>query len=157
MKFQRPTRLRCLEDSLQCWLKRACQPCLMAYRERLDVAGTMDKIMRMEDPLAELLAIGIPIWTARPKAKAELIGQTTSPSIDMVEVFENKGRRNVSKEVQALAARYEMDLVRQTTHLVFKHRRTGVMVSVSKTPSDRRALQNIERDMRRASKNKEKK
>lgn len=51
------------------------------------------------------------------------------------------------KELVALMESHGFYLVRKTRHMVWK-RPDGAMVTTSLTPSDRRALQNIERDIR---------
>lgn len=53
----------------------------------------------------------------------------------------------MNKELVALMTRNGFVLVRKTRHMVWK-RPDGAMVTTSLTPSDRRALQNIERDIK---------
>lgn len=52
-------------------------------------------------------------------------------------------------EVEQILKR-EFELVRHKKHRVFRHRETGNIISVAKTPSDRRAYQNIRREVEHA-------
>lgn len=52
--------------------------------------------------------------------------------------------------VARLAASLGFELIRARRHAVWRHQLTGAQVITSSTPSDRRALRNIERDLRRA-------
>ena len=46
--------------------------------------------------------------------------------------------------ISELAASYGYELVRRSKHLIWKHRITGRVVTTARTPSDHRALRNIE-------------
>ena len=46
--------------------------------------------------------------------------------------------------ISELAASYGYELIRRSRHLIWKHRITGRVVTTSRTPSDHRALKNIE-------------
>jgi hypothetical protein len=52
--------------------------------------------------------------------------------------------------VARLAASLGFELIRARRHAVWRHQLTGALVITSSTPSDRQALRNIERDLRRA-------
>jgi hypothetical protein len=52
--------------------------------------------------------------------------------------------------VARLAASLGFELIRRRRHAVWRHQLTGALVITSSTPSDRQALRNIERDLRRA-------
>lgn len=54
----------------------------------------------------------------------------------------------MSKEVMAIAKKHGFVLARQKKHFVFKHP-TGAVFVCGKTSSDRRALDNIDKEMKR--------
>ena len=47
--------------------------------------------------------------------------------------------------IHRLANQFGYELRRQSNHLIWKHQMTGAVVTTSKTPSDWRALRNIEK------------
>jgi len=53
--------------------------------------------------------------------------------------------------ISELAASYGYELVRRSRHLIWQHRITGRLVTTARTPSDHRALKNIEGYFRRNS------
>ena len=52
--------------------------------------------------------------------------------------------------VARLAASLGFELIRARRHAIWRHQLSGVVVITSSTPSDRHAIRNIEREMRRA-------
>jgi hypothetical protein len=53
-------------------------------------------------------------------------------------------------ELLELAAHHGFELIRCRRHWIWRHQATGAVVCTSGSPSDFRALRQIERDMRRA-------
>jgi predicted RNA binding protein YcfA (HicA-like mRNA interferase family) len=47
--------------------------------------------------------------------------------------------------IYRLAKQFHYELRRQSSHLIWVHQTTGAVVTTSKTPSDWRALRNIEK------------
>ncbi len=52
--------------------------------------------------------------------------------------------------VARLAASLGFELIRARRHAIWRHQQTGAVVVTASTPSDRQALRNIERDLRRS-------
>jgi hypothetical protein len=48
--------------------------------------------------------------------------------------------------VHRLAKQFGYELRRQSKHLIWQHCQTGAIVTTSKSPSDYRAIRNIEKD-----------
>jgi predicted RNA binding protein YcfA (HicA-like mRNA interferase family) len=55
----------------------------------------------------------------------------------------------IPKELLTMAHGYGFELARQKRHLVFKHP-TGPVVVTAQSPSDHRALKNIDKEFRKA-------
>lgn len=49
-------------------------------------------------------------------------------------------------DIHRLAMQFDYELRRQSKHLIWQHVQTGAVVTTSKSPSDWRALRNIQRD-----------
>tara|TARA_B100000575_G_scaffold265455_1_gene242025 strand:- start:93 stop:350 length:258 start_codon:yes stop_codon:yes gene_type:complete len=58
------------------------------------------------------------------------------------------GVKKMGKEIKKLMKENNYELVRSKRHLIWKHRIFGGMITTPKTPSDWRALKNIQRDIR---------
>jgi hypothetical protein len=50
------------------------------------------------------------------------------------------------QHVKQLAKQFGYELIRQSKHLIWQHCQTGAIVTTSKSPSDYRAIRNIEKD-----------
>ena len=55
----------------------------------------------------------------------------------------------MGKEIKKLMKENDYELVRSKKHLIWKHKIFGGMITTPKTPSDWRALKNVQRDIRR--------
>jgi len=60
----------------------------------------------------------------------------------------NDGVKKMGKEIKKLMKENNYELVRAKKHLIWKHKVFGGMITTPKTPSDWRALKNIQRDIR---------
>jgi len=57
--------------------------------------------------------------------------------------------RHPCKEIQRLMIANNFEMIRKRKHAVYKHRDTGRIVTVSLTPSDRKAIYNIRATVKR--------
>jgi hypothetical protein len=57
--------------------------------------------------------------------------------------------KKMGKEFKKLMAENNYELVRSKKHLIWKHKILGGIITTPKTPSDWRALKNIQRDIRK--------
>ena len=55
----------------------------------------------------------------------------------------------MGKEIKKLMKENDYELIRSKKHFIWKHKIFGGMITTPKTPSDWRALKNIQRDIRR--------
>lgn len=58
-------------------------------------------------------------------------------------------KHDVTKRIVALAQSYDFKLIRQNKHLVFRHE-SGAQVVTSSSCTDRRALKNVETNIKHA-------